>query len=284
MSGFIFETEAALCQAFILNVPKEWIVYPETCGWDMVLVHRVGGWQIGVEAKLTLNAKVLAQAIGGRGYGGQGPDFRAVLVGKVVAENAEIARALGLTVITQRAFPREKDWGGWEHAPRQKQGPRVPAFRPDLPKAEVLTKIGSWWGAWHDDKEWLDQFPEKRCDLPDYIPEVACGVPSPIILSDWKIKAMRVCVWVERNTTINRAAFRALGIDPSRWMNGHWLKAAVARGEWAAGPGFPAPQMRREHPAAYSRIEDDYAEWSQKVAPAALVTPPAPAPTQETLI
>lgn len=83
-----FETEAALCQAFIRSVPAEWIVYPETAGWDILLVHRIGGWQIGVEAKQTLNAKVLCQAIDGVRYNADGPDFRAVLVGRVVAENA----------------------------------------------------------------------------------------------------------------------------------------------------------------------------------------------------
>lgn len=259
-----FDTEAALCQAFILGVPKDWIVYPETCGWDMVLVHRVGGWQIGVEAKLTLNAKVLMQAIDGRRHAGPGPDFRAVLVGKVVAENAYLAKALGLTVIAPDAISA-LDRPEW-YAKRSPQGPKVPTFRPKLPKVEALTKIGDWWSTWDQDNDWLDQFPQQRCVLPDYVPEVACGVPSPMILSDWKIKAMRVCVWVEKNTTITRAKFKALGIDPSRWMTGHWLIAAETRGDWIAGPRFPAAQLRKEHPAAYAKIEADYDEWSKKVA------------------
>lgn len=261
-----FETEAALCQAFILGVPDEWVVYPETCGWDILLVHRQGGWQIGIEAKLTLNAKVLEQAIRHRDSWAQGPDFRAVLVGKVVAENMVIARALGLTVITPKAVPREADWGGWSHAPRTRQGPKIPDFRPDLPKAEVLTRIGDWWSHWHQDFDWLDQFPTERHKLPDYVPEVAAGVPSPMILSDWKIKAMRVCVWVERHGVITRHHFKKLGIDPSRWMTGHWLKAGSSRGEWVAGPGFPADNMRREHPNIFARVEADYSEWSRKVA------------------
>lgn len=256
-----FETEAALCQAFILGVPSEWIVYPETAGWDILLVHRVGGWQIGVEAKLSLNAKVLEQAIRGRDWGVQGPDFRVVLVGRVVAENAVLARALGLTVITPKPVQAWNEWA----ARYEKRGPRIPDFQPKLPEAETLIHIGDWWSRWHHDQHWFDQFPEKRHSLPDYVPEVAAGVPSPMILSEWKIKAMRVCIWVERHGQITRANFRELGIDPSRWMNGHWLKAGVERGTWCAGPSFPSVQMRREHPNIYAKIEGDFPEWSKKV-------------------
>lgn len=256
-----FETEAALCQAFLRGIPDEWLPYPETAGWDILLVHRTGGWQIGVEAKLTLNAKVLVQAIDGRRHEA-GPDFRAVLVGRVVAENAEIARALGLTVIVPKSERAEVDWGPF--AGFTKQGPRIPQFHPELPKVETLARISDWWGDW-DKQTWFDCFPTRRHKLPDYVPEVACGVPSPMILSDWKIKAMRVCVWVEKHQIITRAQFKKLGIDPSRWMNGHWLTAGANRGDWVAGKSFPADQMRREHPAIYARIEADYPEWSQKV-------------------
>ena len=253
-----FETEAALCQAFLRGMPPEWLPYPETAGWDILLVHRVGGWQIGVEAKLTLNAKVICQAINGRRRD-QGPDFRAVLVGKVVAENAEIAKAIGLTVITPRSEKSYPHFG-----PYEKEGPRIPQFYPPLPEAETLTRIGTWWSDW-DREPWFDCFPIHRHKLPDYVPEVACGVSSFMILSDWKIKAMRVCVWVEKHQIITRAQFKKLGIDPSRWMNGHWLAAGDNRGDWVAGKSFPANQMRLEHPNIYEKIEADYPEWSQKV-------------------
>ncbi len=256
-----FLTEAALCQAFIAGVSPDWIVYPETAGWDILLVHRAGGWQIGIEAKLTLNAKVLEQAIRGRERSRQGPDFRAVLVAKVVAENAALARALGLTVITPKSLPRWNEWA----ARYEKQGPKIPAFHPDLPEAKALIRIGEWWSHWHEDFDWLDQFPEARCHLPDYIPEVAAGIPAPMVLSDWKIKAMRICIWVEKRGQITRAIFRDLGIDPSRWMTGHWLKAGAERGVWIAGPGFPADQIRQEHPNIFAKVEADFAEWSQKV-------------------
>jgi hypothetical protein len=257
-----FETEAALCQAFLRGVAAPWNPYPETAGFDILLVHE-SGFQIGVEAKLSLNAKVIVQAIE-RERQGVGPDFRAVLVGKVVAENAVIARRLGLTVIAPKAVQIMPDWYG----ARYPKGPRIPEFTPSLPKAETLVRIGEWWSNWDGDDgaNWFDRFPVHRCALPDYVPEVACGVPSPMMLSDWKIKAMRVCVWVERHGRIDRATFKKLGIDPSRWMNGHWLKAGAQRGEWVAGPHFPANQLRREHPNIFEQVINDFPKWSQKVA------------------
>lgn len=256
-----FETEAALCQAFLRGLPSDWIAYPETGGWDILLVHRVGGWQIGVEAKLTLNAKVIEQAIRGEGYGLSGPDFRALLVGRIVAENAVIARALGLTVISPKYIQKVPEY--WQD--RVPHGPKVPEFSPSLPEAKVLERIGEWWDRWDQDREWFDRFPTERVALPDYLPEVAAGVPSPMILSDWKIKAMRVCVWVEKHGSITRAIFRDLGIDPSRWMNGVWLEAGAERGVWVAGKHFPGDQLRREHPNVFAKIEKDYPEWSKKV-------------------
>lgn len=260
---WVWDSEAALCEAFRLWLPKEWVVYPETNGWDMLLVHREGGWQIGVEAKLSLNAKVLVQAMERPGYlNGCGPDFRAVLVGKIVAENLTIAKAMGLTVIAPKYVSRPDYGRGWT-----KEGPHLPQFHPQLPEAERLARIGDWWSDWGDHQDWFDRFPSDRLKLPEYVPEVAAGVPCPIILSDWKIKAMRVCIWVEKHQTITRPIFKKLGIDPSRWMTGHWLAAGKTRGDWIAGPYFPAPALRRDHPNIYAKIEADFPEWSKKVKP-----------------
>jgi len=44
-----YEIEAAMCSAFTKWANAQgWVVYPETEGWDMLLVNRVDGSQIGV--------------------------------------------------------------------------------------------------------------------------------------------------------------------------------------------------------------------------------------------
>jgi hypothetical protein len=79
-----FATEVALCSAFIACVDKRvWCPYPETAGWDILLVRRSDGFQIGIQAKLRLGLDVINQAIESRGSWhstAPGPDCRAVLV------------------------------------------------------------------------------------------------------------------------------------------------------------------------------------------------------------
>lgn len=78
----LFDTEAALCAAFIAWAARYgWVAYQEWADWDVLLVSS-GGVQLGIEAKLTLNMKVLLQTLPERwAWRDTGPDYRAVLVG-----------------------------------------------------------------------------------------------------------------------------------------------------------------------------------------------------------
>ena len=60
-----YAREADLCADFISIVDKtgDWICYPETAGFDILLQRKADDVQIGVEAKLKLNAKVIARML-----------------------------------------------------------------------------------------------------------------------------------------------------------------------------------------------------------------------------
>lgn len=93
-------TEAVLCDYFIeeANQVEGWVCYPETGGFDVLLVHE-SGRQIGVEAKLQLNAKVAEQILPHHSCyatGNPGPDHRVVIVRNTTDANAGIARMLDL--------------------------------------------------------------------------------------------------------------------------------------------------------------------------------------------
>src|SRR5580700_7533617 len=75
-----FATEADLCAGFIAETTGDWQAYAETEGWDILLVRRADGTQIGIQAKLRLNAKVLLQAAEGKWNQELGPDYRAILI------------------------------------------------------------------------------------------------------------------------------------------------------------------------------------------------------------
>lgn len=263
-----FATEAALCAAFLQCVPETWVAYPESCGFDIVLAHKETGAQIGIEAKLVLNTKVLVQVTEGRDREKRGPDFRAVLVGKVVAENATLARRLGIRILTvvPRRGPSGYEYVAPRGAPRSdwvvNQGG---AWLPELAPYKLGRGL-SWWS--HND--WEDEAPVERLKLPDYVPQVAAGVPAPVKLTDWMIQAIRLCITVERIGRVSRKHFQHLKLSQSRWSEGRWLIKAEERGLWKAGPNFPAANFRRTHPVSYAQIEADWPIWGAPLAAMAI--------------
>lgn len=250
-----FKYEKDLCAAFTETIPEDWEVYNETAGFDMVLVHKTGA-QVGVEAKLVLNPKVLVQVCESHPqFHSPGPDFRAVLVGKVTnSDLVGISKMLGITILTVS----RKSRGESSYDSNSRTGCNW-FSRPKLPKVEPLKEQ-----RWGDNRRWLDCAPLKRLELPEYVPDVIAGDKSPVVMGVWKIKAMKVCVWVEAHGVITRAHFKALGIDPSRWMTGHWLKKGAVRGDWVAGPYFPAEQFKSVHSRVYSEVERDLDKWTKE--------------------
>lgn len=247
-----FATEAELCLAFAETVPSAWTIYNETAGFDMVLVHETGV-QIAIEAKLKLNPKVLAQVIETHPHWNfNGPDFRAVLVPAGNSELCSIADALGVTVMTVS----KKDWNTSYYG---SNSTKVAKFysRPRFPKVEAL-KENKWGGS----RDWFDHAPVNRLPLPEYVPDVAAGVPAPAVLGSWKIQAIKVCVWVETKGSITRAHFKTLGIDPGRWMTGVWLAKGPSRGVWVKGSHFPGDQFRTAHPTVYEQVIANFDKWS----------------------
>ena len=44
-------------------MPEEWTSYAETAGWDILLVRKTDGFQIGIQAKLKITPFVMAQCL-----------------------------------------------------------------------------------------------------------------------------------------------------------------------------------------------------------------------------
>lgn len=227
-----FASEAELCSAFMVAATAQgaWIAYPETAGFDILMVRKADGAQIGIEAKLRLNGKVLAQALpkhASWNAGSCGPDYRAVLVPRGgVSDLGPVCAALGITAIRFDRARRE--------------------YWPLLPK--------------DDSSEWFDQAVLTRCSVPGYVPDVAAGTPCPLKLTDWKIKAIKLAIILEERP-ITRADFKALHLNPSRWVEPHygWLERAGEPGSYTRGPN--TPDFRAQHPRNYAEIEADKAKW-----------------------
>lgn len=259
----VFATEAALCSTFIEDVRAVggWTVYPETAGFDILCVYDRTGHQLGVEAKLSLNSKVAEQIIPGpssHAVGGPGPDFRAVLVPTVTEANAGIADLLGIVgvmVIHPRWTYRRGERG---RSSTYRAGYECPSFidffqhngwphRPYDPEAGSTFHYGS--------AAWFDWNPAKRCPLPEIVPDVAAGVPGPLMLTQWKIGALRVLAELEVEGFITAKGVREYGIDARRFCAADGWLQAIGGGRWARGT---LPAFDQQHPDAYAKVLAEY--------------------------
>lgn len=228
-----FATEAELCAAFIKALPDGWTSYAETQSWDILLVRDDDGFQIGVQAKLKLNVDVINQAIeDGSSWREHGPDCRAVLVPDDAGHGfGKICDYVGLTVIRMK--------GEKGYRPAWHRG-----FSPELPKRSN----------WHQD--WHEMAPTHRHKLPEYVPDVAAGAPSPLQLTEWKIKAIKIAVLLEEDGSVTRKDFAHLRLDHRRWVAAGWLKT-----ESGGYVGNAMPDFRAQHPVVYAKIRADLDKW-----------------------
>lgn len=252
MKEKLFATEADLVAAFcgLLECGRRngaddrWTAYHETAGWDLLLVG-VGGVQIGIEAKLSLNAKVLDQALDDlRYYNEAGPDFRAVLVPRGGAQNHlnRIAKHLGIVVLQL-----------YDAIYRRSSGePPMWMLTPQLPR------LGSAYGYSLD--HWPNWCPASRCALPDYVPDVTGGKAAPVALTHWKVKAIKLLILLERRGFVTRRDMKLLQISPTRWTDHHHGFLTPGAGGYVRCGR--TPDLKAQHPKNWAEIEADFAKWS----------------------
>lgn len=242
-----YAREADLCADFISAVEKkgDWICYPETAGFDILLRRKIDDAQIGIEAKLKLNAKVIAQALPqylAWSCAITGPDYRAVLVPSyAVSDLGPVCKALGITVLRVRREFLADRWNS-----------------PIWPPLPVPGEIG-----YSPSLDWHEWCPLERCKLPDYIPDVRAGESAPLQLSAWKIQAIKLAVLLDERP-VTRADFKALRLSPARWTDPYTGWLIKGDGGYVRGRGMP--DFRTQHPRNYAEIEADKPNWA----------PPAP--------
>src|SRR5690606_36396585 len=82
---------------------------------------------------------------------------------------------------------------------------------------------------------WFDWNPERRCDLPEIVPVVRAGVPSPLQLTPWKIGALKVLAHLEVYGAITAKGVKEYGIDARRFCaTDGWLQQ-LGGGRWGRG-------------------------------------------------
>lgn len=248
-----FKKEKDLCAEFIKLVPNDWTIYPETGGFDILLVRKVDGFQIGIEAKLKLNAKVIGQAaefIGSYYNCSHGPDCRAVLVPDAGGDLSHVCRLLGLEVISLRVESI------YVYRGMETEEKGFYRFSPTLPRLEQ---------SYQSDCEWFEFAPVERLRLPGYVPDTGAGDKSPITLTHWKINAMKLAILLDKRGYLTRKDFKDIGVSISRWIGCGllaWLVPGKVKGCWVKSASFP--DFSAQHPVNYKQIEADFDEWNPR--------------------
>jgi len=195
--------EEQICEAFSEYAQTHsWVVYPETGSWDMLLVK--GDIQIGIQAKLKLNIKVIHQALphdyrrtAGINLSVPGPNYRAVLVPQRDYDFMDVCAACHLA-----------------------------CFCPEVDR--------------YGDARWLDQgliaesefgkeylwTPSKPVWLPEHVPTMAAGVPSPRSMSKWKEGALKAMAHLEIHGHITSKDFASYGVSASTFVQRDWIRSS----------------------------------------------------------
>lgn len=194
--GFTKETE--LCQAFLDSLPDVWRKYPEQGDWDFIIQR--GLTQIGVQAKLVADLKVLTQALPScPGEPKIGPHYRAVLIGRWSgrtvkaalrsrSEFCALARHLRLLVLRPPDLWRNAAVRplGWKRFDRWLPVDRMINYTQML-KRPPWEKLKWRYYRWH---------PSSPIWVPPFEPKLPAGVPSPSHVSAWQLAALalhRIC-------------------------------------------------------------------------------------------
>lgn len=237
------EKESVLCDLFIeaFNEIEGWTCYPEGSGFDVLVVHQ-DGRQIGVEAKLSLNAKVADQILPGFGddlYGRPGPDHRVVIVSRITDASEGIAkmlRRLGVSVLC----PRER----WErHGYEYYFDLKHDIFQGDSGTTYWgLVRLFDWW-------------PAERCRVPAFAQALPAGVPSPVRLTPWKESAIKLVALMRSQGFITVKQIAAHGMGSTTWTQPAagkpaWLDKGAARGQWVETVNMPP--FDKQHPELYA--------------------------------
>ncbi|MRG98848.1 hypothetical protein GIY21_00915 [Xanthomonas sontii] len=238
-------SEAVLCAAFIAEVNKipGCTCYPETGGYDIV-VALPDSRQIGVEAKLQLNAKVAEQILPSHGHelhGAAGPDHRLVIVRSITEANEGIARMLqmlGVEVWAPSVYQRLGDPA--ELCFRAAHRLSLDADVAEPPRHNM---------DYHYYSALYDFNPPQRIQLPDVAPTTQAGIPAPVRMTPWKMAAVRVLARLRAQGHIMAKEIAAEGCSPSIWTQ-KWLDRGAVRGQWVESARTPA--LDKQHPELYA--------------------------------
>lgn len=223
-----------MCKAFAEAARTAgWDVYPETGGFDLLLVLKADGRQMGLQAKLAMNTKVCEQILPGHYKGEQiagykpkraerGPDFRGCIV-PALGRNEGLANMLqhcGVRMflpVIKRLYRKDGRVDIWQF------------LAADLRPTPY----------WHD---WQ---PQQRIELLPFAEADRANLPaggkSPIRMTEWKYKMLRLQARLLAHGYLTPDDVADVGFKASSWFSDEENGYQRALVETAAGSGRWVP-------------------------------------------
>lgn len=223
--------ESDLCESFIGAAESYgWTCYPETSGWDILMVRE--GTQIGVQAKLRANIKVIAQCLPPMYWSSRklhfsirrkivrrGPHYRTVLVPKektsrdTLKDMINVCQALGIWV-----FADEQT--GWS------------LLQDGMSKA-------------YEEYSWDPEEPEW---IPDVVPKnVIPGASSPVQCTKWRQGALKLLARAKVFGKVTSQDAKELGVNMDLFVNRYnsdqWLVKNGRDGRFHTYELWPAANL-----------------------------------------
>lgn len=85
------------------------------------------------------------------------------------------------------------------------------------------------------------------------------GSSAPLQLTEWKIKAIKLSIILEKRGHVLRTDFKHLDLDHRRWLAVDYRWLQLLNGKMVAGPAMP--KFQKQHPDVYKKIKADYEKW-----------------------
>lgn len=185
----MFASEQELCQVLLdFARARGYIAHSEVSGWDILLVNRETGEQIGVEAKLRPSVDVLCQALVKEDN--SGPDVHAVLVPAATDAFNYVAGCCRVVVF---------------------EGARLNAIDPRV--QQVVRNHFQWL---------IDSAPRwkhsERAWAPDVEVLVPAGTPAPKRTTKWKLAAVELCLRARAKGHVTSADLKELRLNRHWWF------------------------------------------------------------------
>lgn len=191
-----YKYEHEMCEDFINNIKDKWDIYPEFGSWDMLLVNKETGIQVGVQAKLKQNVQVIYQAARciTNAFGHYlkcVPDYAAVLTPDVGEAFYTICKLCNIVAMRPRVDPECV-----------------------IPKYSRISH-------------------ENRYELPEIKMNSKCGVSSPRSLSKWRINVLKLMIIYQEKGYVTSKDMSGLGLHQTTMTNIYFSNSGEREGKLA---------------------------------------------------